>query len=229
MIWTDELVEKLRWLNELGYANKVIAEELGCSVDQIKYKLSGIRKKDNTYNSDHVEEKYSINTDFFWDINPKSILDPFCGIKRFWKQFESKEVVVVDNDKEQKFSADFHEDAKKLLKTMFKLKVKFDMVDIDPYGDCFSCIDLAIQIAEKGLIITNGFLKNNRFESKKGKNSFFRINYGDSFIPTCEGLENYIIERARAFGKKLTVYAHCPKWKNCDRIWFIVEKMEKGE
>ena len=33
-------------------------------------------------------------------------------------------------------------------------KNKFDIVDLDPFGSAFNCFDLAIQTAQKGLIIT---------------------------------------------------------------------------
>ena len=44
-----------------------------------------MRKLENTYNLEHLEDKYRTNKLFKREIKPRTILDPFCGTKKFWK------------------------------------------------------------------------------------------------------------------------------------------------
>ena len=44
-----------------------------------------MRKLEDTYNLEYLEDKYRTNKLFKREIKPRTILDPFCWTEKFWK------------------------------------------------------------------------------------------------------------------------------------------------
>ena len=64
--WTDSEIEYMKKLKEAGRSNAEIAAELGRSEVSISIsiKLKRLTKKENTYNADHLGDKYDKNRKF---------------------------------------------------------------------------------------------------------------------------------------------------------------------
>ena len=86
MKWTKEDDRKLLQMKNEGFTINAMAETFNRSTCAIKSRLGNLYKTENTYNSDHIEEKYEMNKEFLYEINPKTILDLFSGKTGFWKK-----------------------------------------------------------------------------------------------------------------------------------------------
>jgi N2,N2-dimethylguanosine tRNA methyltransferase len=151
--WTSgEIV----WVNERlaeGHTVKEIADAIGRTKVSVSLKVKRQSKIKDTYNEKHREMKYAANQRLIDVAGPKSVLDVFAGNSYYLDRGIKR---VVTNDLDEKFNTDYHEDALKLLCRLYANGDKFDIIDLDPYGSAYDCIDLAIKMASKGLAISFG-------------------------------------------------------------------------
>lgn len=77
--WTKTEVEWVMDLKQKGYSVSQIAESTGRTEVSISIKLKRLKKKDDTYNEKHREEKYFVNKKFVEFIKPASLLDCYAG------------------------------------------------------------------------------------------------------------------------------------------------------
>ena len=196
---------------------------------KVKVIKKEIRKEDNTYNAGHVEEKYAVNKIFVEAIEPRSILDLFCGIYSFYK---SNGYRVITNDNNPDVVADYHMDALVLLNNLIQNGAQFDIVDVDPYNSPAIYIVNALKVAQKGIIITFGDHWSNIHYKKK---DFIYSTYGFSYvgdkIPKKDLMEHQIRwcqSLAKDLGKELEVFKAIEWWKPrtgdcpCYRVWFRI-------
>lgn len=216
--WTKEEEAWCLDLKEKGFTVKEIAESIGRELTSVSIKMKRLTKKDDTYNKKHIIEKYEVNKQFHEDIKFKSLLDVYCGVKSHWKN--NYNLKVVTNDVNTEIDADYHMDSLKLLCSMYADNKKFDVIDLDPFGSAYDCLDLAIKMAKKGLIVTIGEMGHKRFK----RLDFVKRMYG------IENLEEFtsdrIIEEIQKIGLKnrkvLNVF--CKKdWQGISRVWFTIE------
>lgn len=216
-------------LAEEGFSCNHLSRKYGYDIQLIKSWISKQKKLENSYNSDHVEEKYIINKEFYDQVKPKSILDLYCGRSRFWASNYGKICKVVSNDnlKDPNANPDYKMtiDADKLLQAYLSVDYHFDLIDVDPYGSPKDCISAAIKLADKGLIITFGDFKNccKRFSTEE-KNYFYDF-YGISLPKkniTIDHLAEFVIKLSN---NKFKVWG-IADWRNCDRIYFIKNEKE---
>ena len=131
----EEAVKKLaNELKEEGFSYRHLSKKYGYSEELIKSWVSKYKKQNNTYNSDHIEEKYEINKDFFEAIKPDTILDLFCGRNRFWANNYGSKCKVISNDnlKDRKADPDYKMtmNADQLLQAYLVVDKHFDLIDI---------------------------------------------------------------------------------------------------
>lgn len=223
--WTKEEDSIIRQMRNEGFTVYAISKKLNRSQGVIENRIGKLRKEDGAYNIDHVSEKYEMNNDLFYEINPKSILDLFSGKNSFWKKY-SKEATVISNDIKKDIISDIHADAEELLEVFYSIgNISFDLIDIDPFGSPIRYLDKSIMMSNKGIIITFGDIKKlKRFPTKYKSYMLdvYRIDIPISKV-TLSDLENFVIERAKRLGKNLEVYAAC-SWKTSDRIWFKIKE-----
>lgn len=215
---------------EEGFTIKVIAERLNKSIETTKNLIGEYKKLTNTYNKDHIIEKHNLNLDFYYEVKPKDILDLFAGISRFWYTQCSEESTVIDNDTDTKISSMLHIDAAELLKAYSLSGKTFDLVDIDPYGCPAELIRDSIKVSSKGLIITFGEKKSERFPNKFKKEYApkYGIELPEDRKLTFTDILNKIISIGIEEGKYLELYAYC-SWKTCNRAYFIIHQNKKEE
>ena len=223
---TEEKIEEAIRLKSEGFSNQHIADKLGVGVTRIKDYLSIKKKKDNVYNLDHLEDKYGLNDDFFNIIKPKSILDTCCGQRKFWADYKKFGCKVVSNDNmhDEKASPDYLMTLKanQLLEAYKLAGTKFDLVDVDPYGNPADCLEAAVKVAKKGLIITFGEFKRMRYRYKNVGKKYFKEKYGIdmSFDDiTINDMADLIIKLS---DNKFKVWK-IGDWRYCDRIYFIAK------
>lgn len=225
-VWTDEKLKWVKHLIEQGYSNREIAESVGRTLTSVAIKIKRLGKKDGNYNADHIQEKYAVNQKFFDAIKPKSILDCYCGESMFYAGY----IGAISNDINPNIiSADYHMDAHKLLCKLFCEDSKFDLIDLDPFGSAYDCFDLAIKMAQKGIIITFGEMGHKRWKRLDYVGRYYGIGSLADFT-----LENLIahVQMIGHRNKKNLIVCYQREWRNIARVWFKIEPLkitEQGE
>lgn len=217
--WTEDEEDWALMLKSKGFTNKLIAKYLYRSVVQVSIKIKRLNKiGGEKYNEKHREEKYRYNNMFLDIVNPKSVLDLYSGQESFYKGKVDK---LVTNDKNVLFNCDYNEDAHKLLCKLYYENAKFDLIDLDPFGSPYDCLDLSIKMAKNGLITTIGEMGHRRFK----RLDFVRNRYGiDSISEFTSGkICNEIIKIGERNKKKL-IPVYVADWKGISRIYFKIEK-----
>ena len=217
--WTKEEIEWMLDLKNKGYSTAEIAESLDRTEVSINIKLKRLSKTNNTYNKQHVEEKYNINNAFLNEISPTTVLDVYCGEKMFY----SGDYKCISNDINKDFKSTYNKDALHLCCELYSQDYSFDLVDLDPYGSAYDCFDLAIKMAKKGLIITLGELGHKRFKRLDYVSRYYDIETLEDF--TIENLIQYIQKIGLRNKKKLVVFEY-KEWKNIGRVWFKIEPVK---
>ena len=217
--WTDAELKWMRQLRSEGFTQKQIAESVGRSEVSVMVKLKRLDKLDGTYNAPHVAEKYAINDAFLQELKPKDVLDLYCGAKMFYKG----KVKCMTNDKNENVNSGHNMDALKLLCKLYVRDRKFDLIDLDPFGSAYDCLDLAVKLAKRGLIVTLGELGHKRFCRLDYVSSHYDIDSMADF--TLTNLIRHIQMVGKRNKKNLTVYA-AREWRNIGRVWFKIEPLK---
>lgn len=223
---TKEEIDEIIQLKEEGFTEAHLSKKFNVSRRQIEKVSRDIRINSDTYNGDHIQDKYEINREVFNIVRPKTILDPFCGVKQFWRNEYGKYSTIVDNDVNSRIKCDMHKDAKTLLNTLISINSSFDLVDIDPFKHTWKYIIPGIQLAQKALIITDCSIKSSiRFPDRV---DLLRKRYGIDKDLVYDGFKYYVIPRIieiakKEYNKDLSLYYHLP-WRTGDRAWFIVKE-----
>lgn len=179
--WTAAEIEWVKRLRKEGFTIPQIADSIGRTEAATSLKIKRLSKESPAYNIEHVSEKYRTNTEFIEYIKPTCVLDVYAGEKSFY----AERCGVIANDKSETADVPYHEDALKFCCRMYFQGLKADIVDLDPFGSAFDCFDLAIKMAQKGLVITFGELGHKRFK----RLDFVGSHYG------IETLEDFTLDR----------------------------------
>lgn len=217
--WTKEEIDWLLKLKEEGYSNAQIAQSMGRSEVSVQIKTKRLTKRDNTYNERHVDEKYQINEAFFSELQPKDVLDAYCGEKQFYRN----RTLCITNDKNKDIPASYNLDAFKLLCQLYGKGYEFDLIDLDPFGSAYDCFDLAIKMAKKGLVITLGELGHKRWKRLDYVSTHYDITDLSDF--TLDNMIAYIQKIGRRNKKNLLVFEK-REWRNIGRVWFKIEPLK---
>lgn len=217
--WTEQETAWLLSKLKEGYTAKEIAYSMDRTPVSVSIKIKRLSKRDNTYNTKHIAEKYSINDMFLKEIQPISVLDLYTGEKNFYKDYDT-----TTNDINENIAADYHLDAFKLICKLYSSGCKYDLIDLDPFGSAYDCFDLAIKMANKGLCITLGELGHLRWRRLDYVSTHYDINTIEDF--TLDNLVKYIQKIGLRNKKKLVVY-QSKEWQNIGRVWFRIEPADK--
>tara|TARA_Y100001963_G_C6759718_1_gene438822 strand:- start:994 stop:1752 length:759 start_codon:yes stop_codon:yes gene_type:complete len=218
--WTSEEIDDLLLKKKLGYTFKEIGKILNRTHYSCNRKYYKLMKKAKTYNKKHKEKKYQHNKNFIKQIEAKNILDVYSGGVSWWEKNSTLDVLSNDLYED---GADYKKEA---IEFIFEnRKKKFDIVDLDPFGSAFDCFDFAIQIAQKGLIITFGEIVGRRFNRKDFVEYRYNIKYIDDF--NYKFLSKYIEERAKIYRKKLTPII-VAEMTNILRIYYKIDDLDYG-
>lgn len=229
--WSDDENEWCNMLLEEGYSINDISVSVGRSKESVKAKMNNLLKKTNRYNEGHIEEKFNYNVSFANAVigstmssRQASILDLYCGYNSFWNQYaESKKnihVKVTTNDSNLNIEADYNEKAEQLIHKLYYEGNTYDIIDIDPFGSPYECIELSVKMAKKGLCVTFGDLKTKQYKTL----DFFRDRYDIESLDdlNVESLIAYVQKVGRRNKKTLEVF-HCSKWRHLARVWFRIK------
>ena len=219
--WTKEEEAYLFDAIQSGYTRDEIAVLLDRKPQSIRMKTKRLKQNPDidSYNEDSLLEKYGINMNFYARLGcPHSCLDLFCGTKSFWKN--NTEMKVLTNDKDKRIKANYNMPAERLLAKLYSEGKRYDIVDVDCYGDPYKCIENAILVAGKGLIFTFGLKQSKRFKHQHIADSYGVLSINDlnvnSFI-------DYVKKRAFSLDKELEVmdiHQNSTIW----RVYFSVKR-----
>lgn len=221
--WTDKEIEWITSLKQQGFSIDDIAKSVDRSPVSISIKFKRMRKTDDTYNAEHLEDKYQSNQAFVDMVRPDSILDLYCGIKSWYKNNLPSETRIVTNDKDSSIEADHHEDAEYLVHKFLYERKSFDVIDIDPFGSGFECFDCAIKMAKKGLIVTFGEYGHKRFK----RLDFVSTHYGIKTIEdfTLSRMVD-VVQRIGERNKKKLTPIITKQWNRICRVYFTIETIK---
>ena len=209
-LWTNSEVEWVMNAIEDGYSLPEIAESVDRGLHSVAIKVKRIKKKNGHYNEKHLNEKYKSNLEFYNFLKPKSILDAFCGIGRYWK---NKEPLTIDNDINKNIESDYTLDANEFMKIMIEEGKVFDMVDIDPFGSAYDFFDNAYKLSDKGLVVTFGEMGHKRWKRLDYVGKKYNIHSLEDF--THENIISYWLEKYN----DLNVYK-VDVFQNIVRVYF---------
>tara|TARA_R100001509_G_scaffold136136_1_gene89957 strand:+ start:278 stop:1003 length:726 start_codon:yes stop_codon:yes gene_type:complete len=216
--WTKENIKQLLYLKK-EKSIKEISKIINRTETSITIKLKRLKFSNDTYNEKHRTDKYKCNRLFISEIKPKNILDVYAGNSYYKK---TTNIEVIDNDIKG-IETNYKLDAFDFL---FKFKKKkFDLIDLDPFGSAFNCFDLALQIAQKGLIITFGEYGHKRWRRSDYVKNRYNIKTYQDFTP--EKFNNYVIKRAKIYNKDLSIFIS-KDYGNIIRTYFKIKLVEKS-
>jgi hypothetical protein len=218
--WAKEEIDYLLLKKKEGFSFDFIAHALSRTAYSCNRKYYKMQKKLDKYNEGHRDEKYEFNQLFLEKVEFKTLLDAFSGGVSWWKR--NTDLTVVDNDNAID-GADYNMDA---LEFLYQHRKKsFDIVDLDPFGSAFDCFDFALQIAEKGLIVTFGEIVGRRFN----RQDFVEHRYGITCIEdfNTQTLSKYLENRAMIYRKKLTPII-VAEMTNISRVYYTIESFNYG-
>lgn len=220
--WTEE---EMRWIADLrkqGYRLEEIARSVGRTEVAVQIKLKRLGKKNERYNENHREEKYSLNQQFLSLVQPESVLDLYCGTNSWW----STRTKATTNDFDKHISATYNEPAEKLIHKLYYEGCRYDIVDLDPFGSAYECFDLAVKMANKGLIITFGEMGHKRFKRLDYVSRYYGINTLDDF--TTENLISEVVRIGKR-NKKMLSPVLCGEWNRISRVYLTIEPLKVTE
>jgi hypothetical protein len=218
--WNNDDIAKLLELKKQGNSFEQIGNALNRNPYSCNRKYYKLMKKHDTYNNKHRRLKYEYNKHFLTLVQSETMLDAFSGGTSWWKQ--NTNLNVVDNDIKVD-GADYKLDALDFLH-LHRTK-KYDIVDLDPFGSAFDCFDYALQIAQKGLIITFGEIVGRRFNRMDFVEHRYNMNYIEDF--TTENLAKYVQDRAMIYRKTLTPIIKA-EMTNISRVYFKIDHFDYG-
>lgn len=226
--WTPEEIEWALDLKSKGLKPVNIAKYLYRDLLSVNLKLKRLNKKSNDYNKQHLSEKYYYNNLFFDEINPRSVLDLYAGAKSYYLDKMNLDSFLITNDKSKdfKFNCTYNEKAEKLIHKLYYEGYNFDLIDLDPFGSAFECLDLSIKMARQGLIVTLGEMGHKRFKRLDFVRSHYNINSIKDF--TSQKIVNEII-KIGARNKKLLIPFSICDFKHISRVYFKIEKLKITE
>lgn len=157
-------------------------------------------------------------------LQPKEVLDLYCGVNMRWANNCSGN--VYSNDKDKSIPCEYHEDAERLINKLWLNGDKFDVVDLDPYGSAYDCFDKAIRIAQKGVIITLGEMGHKRFKRLDYVRYRYDINSLEEF--TVGRLITKIQHIGLQHKKELTPI-FIKEWNRISRVYFTIKDVKITE
>tara|TARA_R110001583_G_scaffold101484_2_gene247919 strand:+ start:2976 stop:3716 length:741 start_codon:yes stop_codon:yes gene_type:complete len=221
--WEEKEIQFLQKLKKDGLTIKEIAKKLNRTETSIAIKNKRINQNNDDYNKTHRKQKYLLNERFIEIIKPETIFDVYAGNSFYKNNINTKNIKVVDNDKNSKNICDYNLDSLDFLHK-FRNK-KIDLVDLDPYGSCFECFDYSLQIAQKGIIITFGEVGHKRWKRSDFVKFRYKINSLKNF--NNKKFVDYVVERALIFNKILIPIFEA-NFKNLLRVYFEIKLIKKS-
>jgi hypothetical protein len=218
--WTDE---EIKWCSNAyneGFTYQEIADAAGRSKVSVSTKLKRLGKSDNKYNVKHRELKYLANESFLAVTNPSSVLDLYAG-DSWWKPRVDR---CVTNDIDTSYNTDLNDKAFDVLLRMNLDKTRFDVIDLDPFGSAHECFDLALRLANKGIVVSFGewgHRRFNRFDFVKNRYGIYSMN---DFVES-KFVEEF--QRMAAIHKKKATVFDSLKYGHFFRVYFLLETFKE--
>lgn len=214
--WTDSEIEYMLQLKKEGKSLETICDILGRSYASVSVKLKRLKKKNGSYNQKHLMEKNRLNREFISLLNPSSLLDLYSGDGNP----AYTNLNVTSNDINPEFNCDYNLDALHCICKLYSDNKKYDVIDLDPFGSAYDCLDLAVKMAKKGLCVTLGEMGHKRWKRLDYVSKCYGINSLDEF--NSDNIIEYIQNIGKRNKKNLKIVFK-RDWQLISRVWFIIE------
>jgi len=221
---TDEEVEELIMDKQQWLSISEMAEKHNRTSVAINIKLKRIWKKSGSYNKEHLGEKYKANGQFMSIIKPTSVLDLYCWENM--RRANNCDCNVYSNDKDENIPCEYHEDAERLITELWLAWDRFDIIDLDPYWSAYDCLDKAIRLADKWLIVTVWELWHKRF--KRLDYVRYRYDIYDMEHFTLGNIIKYI-QKIWMINKKKLMPVLIKDWNRIWRVYFSIDNIKITE
>lgn len=218
--WTAAETRWLETQKENGMSVTELAKALDRSEVSVSVKLTRLQKTNDKYNHRFREKKYLANHAFLESIEPKSVLDLYAG-HSFWKPLVER---CVTNDTNTDFDTDHHKPAFDFLCELYLQRQRFDLIDLDPFGSAYECLDLSCRLANKGLIVSFGEWGHYRWQRLDFVQSRYGIDSLDDW--SVERFTAEVIRIARTHKKRATVVDSL-NYGNFLRVYFELEQFKE--
>lgn len=231
--WTSSEVEQLTIFKKNKLSIQEIAKNLNRTEISVSLKWKRMNKENKTYNKNHLLKKYETNLEFLELIEPKSVLDLYAGEHSYYERLkeELKDLnentikQITTNDINKNFDKnDYNMDALRLLCKLYYENKKYDLIDIDPFGSAYDCLDLSIKMAKKALIVTYGEYGHKRWK----RYDYLQVHYN---ISSEEDFNNKkFIEVTKNKGiqnKKELTPIYIKQWDNILRVYYKITDIKK--
>lgn len=214
--WSQPEIDWVIAQKQNGYSIDEIANALGRSAVSVQIKLKRITKSDDSYNARFRELKYFANDAFAAQIAPGRVLDLFAG-ESWWK---AQGFTAVTNDINEQFETDYHLPAFDLLCDLYRSGEKFDIIDVDPFGSAYECLDFAVRLATDGVVVSFGEWGHKRWKRTDFVSSRYGINSVDEFE-----VERFVSEfqRIARMHKKTATVFDSLQYGNFLRVYFVLD------
>ena len=219
--WTKREIDWALKLKEKGFTINQIAECLDRDSVGVSIKMKRLKKQDGqSYNEKHRKDKYITNKLFIEKIKPKIILDAYAGKSSYYKDYSKKNnAKLITNDISEEFSNTYNMEAFKLLCKLYSEDEKFDIIDLDPFGSCYECIDIATKMIKRGIIITFGEYGHKRWKRLDFVQNRYYINNMEEFNVDALIKKTLIIAKGN---KTILNPLYITEWTNICRVYFEV-------
>lgn len=194
-----------------------IANQLNLMYDQVFNVVNEYRKNNYEYLQGKIsgkegQKKFQLDKDFVKYLQPKEILDVYAGTSNTYPKD-----ITITNDINPKCNTKYHMDALEFCK-QFSYDSTFDLVDLDPFGECNKVWKEGIRLANKGIIISYGELKTYRYH--KGDSEYWKPilgKYNLDYINNIHSLKYALIKRTIELGVEngknlIPWYIWLPTW-----------------
>lgn len=217
--WVEGEVEWVLQQRANGYSIPEIAEASGRTVASVSLKIKRQAKLNGTYNAPNRERKYTTNQLFLDTQKIDSVLDLYAGGSFYLGKGIER---VVTNDIDTRFETTHHKDALKLLCEMYSDGERFDLIDLDPYGSPYDCLDLSVKMAQKCLVVSFGEWGHQRWRRYDFVQPRYGISDKESFTVDAFVRE---VERIGRLNKRSVEVFDVIKYGNFMRAYFILGKI----
>jgi hypothetical protein len=218
--WTKNELEWCLKARDEGKSLADIAQTVGRSEVSVFVKLKRHSKNVDTYNHKFRDMKYQANHNYAVYIQPKNVLDVYAG-KSWWQDNGYK---TTTNDKDTKYACDYNLDALALLATLWLEGKKYDVVDLDPFGSAYECLDFAFRMAKRGVVVSFGEWGHKRWRRVDFVSHRYGIETLDDFVEA-----NFIREAQRIARryKKEAIVVDTLQYSNFLRVYFDLQPFKE--
>ena len=217
--------------------------------ESLPYKSKQDKVLDGDYNRGHSRDKNMDRLNVFnavsRDYKIETVLDLYASNISCWKAFKnpelykevlgeryyeysmskyinSKEYTVISNDVKKYPNNTYSKEASFLARYLYNQNQKFDLIECDPFGDCYEELPWVISMAKKVLILSFGYSNGRASLPILNKRFGLEIKNKDNLV---NEISDYVIDLGKVIGKNIELF-HSKYYESSTfiRMYFIIKE-----